>query len=696
MANYNKSNKKNIPAKKTPIATPKKPAAKTSQGLIANPSTSKITYFTAFMIIICGILLYANTSNHSYVLDDFSVIAENKMTKGGVDSLGAIFRDGYRAGNYTVNDNLYRPFTKAMFAVEYDVSGGQPSLSHWVNILLYGFLCGFIFLSLLKFFPGQYYLALIAALLFTFHPIHTEVVANIKSRDEILTLFFLIGSLRCAHNYLNTHKYVWIGGAGVLYMLALITKESAITYMALLPISMYFITKASWSKIGIVTGAMLVVTFIYLYIHWKVIGMIGLPQSAIPVADNSLNIKGAPMMQKEMTAIYILGLYLKLMFFPHPLSCDYSFDTIPMVTSPAHIGFLCALLIHVGLLVYAVSGFRKKLVSSYAIFFYFITISIVSNMFTLIGTNMAERLVFMPSLGFCLLIAFFVNQLLQSDKLVPATVGEIFSKKVSIWFLLVPILIVATGKTYSRNQDWKTGSTLFNADIKTVPNSVHMMWYHAGMITNSDSLAIKDPEARMKTLLIAEEELVRAKNKLPEFANAHSELGKVYRGMAEYYNQKQQGAVAQQYYRKALVEYATMVADVNQKDPTAFNNYATCYFSLGKMDSAEIYFKKAIELKKDYPDALANLGSVYGMYGASYMAQNKKDEGLKFFNMAIAEFNKALLYDKENLQAYQFLGVTYLNMGDSVKAIPYTQKYNELLQKKTERLNGFKKGNGGK
>ena len=88
---------------------------------------------------------------------------------------------------------------------------------------------------------------------------------------------------------------------------------------------------------------------------------------------------------------------------------------------------------------------------------------------------------------------------------------------------------------------------------------------------------------------------------------------------------------------------------------------------------------------------MANLGSVYGMYGVANFAQGKKEESVIAYNKAIEMFNKALDCNKDNIQAYQFIGVTYNNLGDSIKAKPYLQKYNELLQKKNDRLNKFKK-----
>lgn len=307
-----------------------------------------------------------------------------------------------------------------------------------------------------------------------------------------------------------------------------------------------------------------------------------------------------------------------------------------------------------------------------------------------IGTNMAERLIFMPSLGFCLLIAYFISKGFKLEQFKPVDLKSVFKQKMAVWLLLVPILFISAIKTVNRNKDWKNVSTLFNKDIKTVPNSVHMLLYHAGMITNTDSLAIKTPDERLKTLMIAERELLKADSLWEPFPNGHSLLGRVYKEMGQYYAERQMGQQAGQLYNLAIKHYKRTL-ELNSNDPTTYNNYATCFFATGRYDSAEVFFKKAIEISPIcYADALANLGSVYGTFGAIYRGQGNEPKAVEYFNKAIEMFNQTLGCDKDNIQAYQFLSLTYINLGDTVKAKPYTQRYNELMQRKQERLNKLK------
>ena len=110
-----------------------------------NSSLNKKLSFT--IVLIC-FLLYANTLNHSYTLDDFSIISENSVTTEGIESIPDIFSHFYRYGYFTIDDGIYRPVSVAMFAIEWSISPNNPQLSHLINILLYC-LSGFILFRVL-------------------------------------------------------------------------------------------------------------------------------------------------------------------------------------------------------------------------------------------------------------------------------------------------------------------------------------------------------------------------------------------------------------------------------------------------------------------------------------------------------------------------------------------------------------------
>jgi Tfp pilus assembly protein PilF len=650
-----------VQPKKQESSVPKNP---TENGTNGSPKSKRFIYSIAFAIALLGGLLYSNTSEHNYNLDDFSVIVDNEFTVKGSEAVGDIFTHGYRTG-MNFEDNLYRPLSKAMFAVEYEKSGGKPELSHKVNIVIYGLLCGFIFLLLNRFFPNYFYVSLLATLLFAFHPIHTEVVANIKSRDEMLAMFFMLIGLWFAKSYADSPKKRWMLLTAFSFFLALLSKESAITFLGLMPVTLYFFSSAGIERLAKITGLAAVVAVIYLYIHHSVTGGLGL--SSINIADNSI-MATTDFMPQRMTAIEILGRYIYLFCYPHPLSCDYSFNTIPLVTSVANPRFLLAFVIHAAGLYFAWRGLKKKEAYSYGILFYLITISIVSNVFMLIGTNMAERLIFLPSLGFCIVVAYLVTRVTRSLEHIPEKVSELFGQRPLNWLIILPILLFFGAKTTDRNKDWKNVKILFDKDVKTVPNSAHMLYYHANMMTNHDTLQTKSEEEKKKIYNVAEKELRSAIKILDLFPEAHSTLAKIlqYKGQ----------------YREAIKHYEKRLT-MNNMDATIYNNLGTCYGFMNITDSAEMNFKIAIEKSTDcYADALVNMATAYINRGAVSLQQNQREQAVKHYQTAINYANQTIQCKWDTPLAYKYLGMAYEALGEPEKARKnYLQ--GEQIQKNT-------------
>src|SRR6185436_1377839 len=123
-------------------------------------------------------------------------------------------------GYLIIPNDLYRPLSLVMFAIEYQFFGPNPAAGHFFNILTFIGCVIMLFLFLDKFFGGKKTaIAFIGALVFAVHPIHTEVVANIKSRDELLCYFFGFWSLNLFMNYMKSGK-MWqlLMGTSVLYL----------------------------------------------------------------------------------------------------------------------------------------------------------------------------------------------------------------------------------------------------------------------------------------------------------------------------------------------------------------------------------------------------------------------------------------------------------------------------------------------
>ncbi len=239
-----------IKSKKGTKSTKKR---KVQKCLINQPAWLTNNKVHNWVLFLMGVLLYANTFTHDFAQDDAIVITDNMFTQQGISGIPGIltkdtffgfFKDENKAN--LVAGGRYRPLTLVLFALEYELFGENPTVNHIVNALLYGLTGVFLYLLLLQFFPKKkdetksFWIALAGSLLFIAHPIHTEAVANIKGRDEIMTLLLSLMALFYAFRAYRTKRLGLSVLAGVLFFLALLAKENAITFLAVVPLAFTF------------------------------------------------------------------------------------------------------------------------------------------------------------------------------------------------------------------------------------------------------------------------------------------------------------------------------------------------------------------------------------------------------------------------------------------------------------------------
>lgn len=624
------------------------------------------------LVAAIGFFLYVNTLNHGYVLDDNGLIPDNTSTKKGISAIPEIFKTSYRYGMNVTDFLLYRPLSKAMFAVEWSISPNNPSLSHWMNVIFYALLCYVLFRTLSRYMNDSLIIPFLAALLFAAHPIHTEVVANIKSRDEIVCLLLSLTAAYFFHSYATKNSTAaLLAGIGSFFA-ALFSKESAITFIAIIPLMYYFFTNAKKHKYLVTTISMVVCASIFLLIRWKILGN---TTTLTPVEDNSLVAIKDTLVQRA-NAIYILGVYLKLFIYPEPLLADGSYNHFPAVGLFSW-KFLVPFIIFVFGAVYALIRFRKKDIVSFSIIYFFATASLISNVLIIIGTNYGERLMFIPSVGVCLLLAVLINRLLGkeiTDK--PVFNVQSFFAAFKKPVVAVTIIVILFGvKTIARNADWESDNTLYLTDVKKAGNSAHLLYYVANNLTSEDYLeALPDSNSRMQARAEALQYLSRALTILPKYADAYQRRGFIY-------TQVKNMEAAEADYKKAL-EY-------NPTHPIVYNNYGTLCFDQQRFEEAKFYFQQAVRYNPIYAHALNNLASVFGVFGmgAAEMAQKEPANRDMYLKQAQENFENAITYFKRSIQAdrefgepYRLLSVTYRNIGNAAEADRYDRLYKEVMQ----------------
>lgn len=213
----------------------------------------KYQHISLLLIVVFSVVLYSNVYKHNYVFDDKSSIVENTLVHKGINGIGEIFKTTLWKGSkdyQNVAIYSYRPVPAATFAVEYEFFGLNPHISHITQVIFYTILCALLFLLLSQLFKDKPHLPLLIALLFTAHPIHTEVVCNLKSRDELLSLLFAVLSLYSLTLYLDKGKKIAYVFALLSYFCSLLSKETSVCFLGIIPLTLHYFYNQSFKQIA--------------------------------------------------------------------------------------------------------------------------------------------------------------------------------------------------------------------------------------------------------------------------------------------------------------------------------------------------------------------------------------------------------------------------------------------------------------
>ncbi|GAB5538339.1 MAG: hypothetical protein Salg2KO_04420 [Salibacteraceae bacterium] len=598
--------------------------------MASSVSATKV-YGTAAIIGLLSVLLYVGTAGHGFVLDDVSAITENFVVQKGTDGLATIWETHYRHGYWGEGGSLYRPVSLTLFAWQWEHWPDDPAPGHITNIVVYGALCVLLFFLFLQWFTvHRYWLAIFCVIPFLVHPLHSEVVANIKSADELLAALFGVIALLAVSKNDDRWFSIWSILAALSFFFAISSKESAITLIPVAALAAFFFKGKSWQSSAKYMVHFVLPTLAYLMLRVHVLGGLTGPRNT-PIIDNILH--KAKGLDWFATVIELSGLYLFKMLFPHPLSHDYSLKQIPIVGFGDWQFWLA--FIAVGILFYfGVKMVLKRHFLGFAFLVFLCTFSLYSNVFITIGTHFGERLMFLPTIGWALAVGWLFWKWGLGNQ-------EFFKpKKAIIPMLVFAGVMTAYGfKTVDRNADWSSEFDLYTADVESAPNSCRTH-YRLGMAMMKErALVAKDKKSRNAWLRKAVGELKKAVEIYPSYADAQGELGLAYQRLG---------------YKDLAVERYELALKYNPSHKTTLNNMGTVLFEQAKFEEAAEYFLKAIDKDKNYKDAIGNLASCYGTIGE--------------YEEAIRWFKRAVEIDPRNGSYYYFIGITYQRLNKPKEA----------------------------
>jgi tetratricopeptide (TPR) repeat protein len=376
-------------------------------------------------------------------------------------------------------------------------------------------------------------------------------------------------------------------------------------------------------------------------------------------------------MQKYSTILYTLGLYLKLLFFPHPLTYDYYPYHIPII-NPSDIKALIPLLIYIAILVFAIIKIKKRNPYSFAILLYLTTLSITSNVFFPIGAFMNERFIYMSSLAFCFALSWF----LFTD--LPKMTNQTPSSKYLTLMIFGIILVLYTFKTRDRNRDWYDSKTLFLKDVEVSKNSAkgnalagEYLIYEA---KNNQNKTIRDSLLNQSIIYLNKAIEIYPKQIVALFnlAAAHYEKDRNYSQIIKTYK------TILKYLPKEEKVYSNFISVINQSNnPDEKLKYYLEFLAIDSMrfdinfnigiimlhqkndvKGSIPFLKKASEINPTYADAHLSLGEAYASIGLWADALNP-----------LLEANR--LKKATNAKLLQNIGIVYTNLRNNEKAKEY-------------------------
>jgi tetratricopeptide (TPR) repeat protein len=532
------------------------------------------------LLFAAVVLAYGNTLWNAFTMDDDLYIALNPQVTD-FSARGLFVPHKFSA--------VFRPVTFGTFALNWALGGARPFGFHLVNLLLHAAVTWLLYLLLRTILgvetPQEISVAFVAALLFAVHPIHTEAVASVTGRAELLAAGFLFAACLL---HVGDREIP----ALVCFVLAVWSKESAIVFLPLLLVCDY--ARGEWKspfRYARIAG----ITLLYLGALWKLQGGRFSP-AGITRLDNPL--AELPAGWRILNALRVAWKYLGLQIYPRTLSCDYSFDQIPVYldwrhTLPATAAAAAAL----AAWILAVKKHRPGLVLAGGI--YLAGFATTANIAMPIGTIMGERLAYLPSAGFCLLVALGWSALLgyaaRSDR-----------RRTLAFGVLAAVLAALAVRAVIRNRDWKDNRALYSSAVVAVPRSAKM---HA----NLGDLYVADMQFDL-----ARAELQTALEIYPDFPNALETYGVMESRLGHYQAAGWMMEKALYMSQRNNIQYDFMAV-----------NLAALYILTDHLDGALELLNREIAESPNYARAWSNRAVVHYKRGDTTAARADAETALR-------------------------------------------------------------------
>lgn len=572
---------------------------------------------TIFLLsFVLSFLIFGNGISGDFIFDDVTVVQNRPDVKDSGNFLN-LFISPYHQN--MPKTGLYRPFTMASYAINHYL-GGSVAGFHIVNIIIHA-LNSFLVFWLVNYLFKNKFLAYSTFLLFLTHPIHTEAVTSIVGRAELWAFFW---SLITIYFFINKNTLLSL----ISFLLALLSKEIAIT---IIPVIFYIDWVLFKNKLFLTVKKVLFFALplgVYSILRYIVLGKYFAEDAVTTMVTNPL--KFVSLSERIFTAFKVLYLYIQKLVWPAHLSADYSYNSITVISNPLDPYSLLGITFFGLLLLLMFYRKTNKTELAFGSLFFLIPYLMISNLIKPVGTIMGERLMYLPSFGFILLISYLLLKLAER-------VGRKFA-----FAVLILIAVFYGVGTVTRNRDWHDAKTLFSATVKTVPNSLIA-------------------RAALAAVYIKTDEWDQAKEQLNIARNIHENNSRIQNLLGIVADHDGDYRLAEEKYNRSL--------ELNPDGINTHINLAELYLKSGRFEEAGNSLKKVIEF---YPI------DEYVIRYAYIQITLRNPDG------AIDTINKYFGDNLDNPDLNAPFGTAYFVKGDYRQALPYLRKAWELGNKTAE------------
>jgi Flp pilus assembly protein TadD len=582
-------------------------------------------YFVIFFFVM-AFVLYGNTILNKWAVDD-DLVTHNDVSKLGIKAIPQIFSTYYigTKGNIGHQSADYRPIVKLTFAIENQLWGSEKAgRSHIVNILIYFFISILVFFLLKKLFKNYNILfPFLITVIFMAHPVHTEVVASLKNRDEMLAFLCGLGGIHYLLKYNETKSTRFLIYTLLVFFTGYFCKSSILPFLAVYPLVLYFFTNIPPKKIATI---FLLAFAVILVAHF-------LPRIFLPhITRVNSYIENPLYFEKSLflrlgTGLLSLLFYLRILVFPYPLIYYYGYDMIPL-TGLLNIWVFLSTVFHISLLAFALFKFREKHILSFAILFYLIFMSMYSNFLIPVPGIVAERFVFAGSMGFSIVLVYVIFMMFRTD---PKSLTIEFTERILIIGVILALVVPSTYYTIKRNRCWRKLYDLYISDIGHQERSAKSNIQFAGHMMSMVYTA-KPENQDMLRQKFTRDIIMYFKKGLalyPKNYEALNDLGSVYLNFAMTSD-------------SALIFLRKAVDLAPDKQP-AWVNMGLAYRKLQQYDSAIYCYQKVLQINPAEVKAVFKIADIYSEQG---------------------NFTKALQLNEEMMKKYPELDAPYINIGN--------------------------------